>query len=145
MHTYVYTAEARGGRDGVVRSGSGVLDLPTKPAGSNKEGITPEELVAAAWASCFGTTLIFAAREYGLDFSDAVVRTRITYEVDHEAGRYELARAELEAVLPPGDHPAADEALRVAHGRCPISRVLREGIPQVEVAIAGSANGSAAG
>jgi organic hydroperoxide reductase OsmC/OhrA len=135
MRTYVYTAEAKGGRDGVVRSG--VLDLPTKLAGSRKEGITPEELVASAWAACFGTSLIFAAREFGLDFSEAVVRTRISYEVDHDAGRYELARAELEAVLPPGEHPGAEDAMQLAHGRCPISRVLREGIPQIALSIAG--------
>jgi osmotically inducible protein OsmC len=146
MPTYVYTAEAKGGRDGQVWSGSRTLDLPTKLAGASKEGVTPEELVAAAWASCFGTTLIFAARELDLDLSEAAVRARITYEVDHEEGRYELTRAELEALLPPGEHPRAEEALRVAHGRCPISRVLLQGIPDVEVSLAAeTAAGATAG
>jgi organic hydroperoxide reductase OsmC/OhrA len=89
--------------------------------------------MAAAWASCFGTTLTFAGRELGIDLSEALVRTTVHYVVDHREGRYELARAELEALVPPDDHAAAEEALRLAHERCPISRVLRDGIAELEV------------
>lgn len=136
MRTFTYTATAKGGRDGEVRSGSGSFDLPTALAGSAKHGATPEELVAAAWASCFGTTLLFAGRELGLDLSEAPVRASIRYEVDHDEGRYELARAELEVLLPPEAHSEAEPAVRVAHQRCPISRVLREGIAELDVRLA---------
>jgi organic hydroperoxide reductase OsmC/OhrA len=118
-----------------VRSESGSFDLQTALPGSSKKGATPEELVAGAWASCFGTTLLFAGRELGIDLSEALVRVTVHYVVDHDEGRYELARAELQALLAPGDHPHADEALRLAHQRCPISRVLREGIPELEVGL----------
>jgi lipoyl-dependent peroxiredoxin len=132
VRTYTYTATAKGGRDGQVWSETKSFDLTTTLAGSKKEGATPEELVAGAWASCFGTTLLFAGRELGVDLSEALTRATIHYVVDHDEGRYELARAELEALLPPGDHPQADEALRLAHERCPISRVLRDGIAEVD-------------
>ena len=133
---YTYSAVARGGRDGEVTLGSGPSTLPTKLPASRKEGTTPEELVAAAWASCFGTTLLYAGSEFDLDLSEVVIRTTITYLVDHDAGQYELARARLEALLPRGRaYPRADEALRVAHDRCPVSRVLLHGVPDVDVEI----------
>jgi organic hydroperoxide reductase OsmC/OhrA len=119
-----------------VESESGSFDLTTTLAGASKPGATPEELMAAAWASCFGTTLLFAGRELGVDLSQALTRATVHYVVDHDEGRYELARAELEALVPPGEQgPEAEEALRLAHERCPISRVLRDGIPEVEVCL----------
>lgn len=134
--TFVYTAIGNGGRDGRIKTESGSFDLTTTLPGSRKPGATPEEFVAAAWAACFGTTLTFAAKEFDLDLSAAEVRASITYLVDHEAGRYELARADLEVTPPPGEHPGIEDALRLAHQRCPISTVFRDGIPELHVGVA---------
>jgi lipoyl-dependent peroxiredoxin len=129
---YVYTAVGKGGRDGRVRSASGSYDLRTRLADSHQEGVTPEELIAGAWASCFGTTLTFVAREHGVELGEAVVQTKLTYLVDHETPRYEIVRAELTAVMPE-DAADVDAILEKTHERCPISKLLVRGVAEIDV------------
>jgi len=60
-----------GGRDGRVMADSGAFELPVHLPGIKGEGTTPEELIAAAWASCYGSSFHFIASQLGLDARDA--------------------------------------------------------------------------
>ena len=58
---YETTAYSTGGRDGHVRVEASPIDfdmaLPAGLGGSGKEGVNPEQLFAAGYASCFGSAL----------------------------------------------------------------------------------------
>jgi organic hydroperoxide reductase OsmC/OhrA len=132
MAQYVYTAVGKGGRDGEIRSTSGSYHLHTRLPDSRAEGVTPEEMIAGAWAACFGTTLFFVAREHGVDLGETVVEAKVTYTVDHQTPLYEVVRAELTAVIP--DEVAEGNAiLEQAHARCPISKLITRGVAEVAV------------
>jgi lipoyl-dependent peroxiredoxin len=120
---------ARGG--GEVTGASGALgplpvDLPTR-LGEASGKTTPEELLAAAHATCFTTALgsVLAGRRTPPERLE--VRATVTLDLSGE--RSEISLIELEAT---GDVPGVDdaafvEALREAEARCLISRVLAQG------------------
>jgi osmotically inducible protein OsmC len=120
---------ARG--DGEVVGASGALgplpvDLPTR-LGDASGKTTPEELLAAAHATCFTTALgsVLAARRTPPER----LEVRSTVTLDLSGGRSEIPLIELEATgaVPQADEASFAEAVREAEGRCLVSRVLSQG------------------
>jgi osmotically inducible protein OsmC len=120
---------ARGGGD--VTGASGALgplavDLPAR-LGETEGKTTPEELLAAAHATCFTTALgsVLAGRR----FPPAELRVHATVTLDLSGERPGISLIELEAT---GEVPGADDAqfadaVKEAEARCLISRVLAQG------------------
>jgi Ohr subfamily peroxiredoxin len=125
----IYTAEATssgGGRDGRVRTSDGVLDVELKlpPALGGPGGATnPEQLFAAAYASCFHGALRLVARNKGVRIGDdATVEAAI--DLGKDATRFAIS-ATLTAHLPGLDQGQADELVAAAHEVCPYSKATR--------------------
>jgi lipoyl-dependent peroxiredoxin len=133
MPQFSYSAIGTGGRDGAVSSESGSFNHATVPPGSRRPGVTPEELVAAAWAACFGTTLLHTARDHGIDTSDAVCRARVTFHADHRRGEYSISEADLSVYVAGVEPSALEPALAEAHEKCPVSKLLTSGVPDLAV------------
>jgi osmotically inducible protein OsmC len=120
---------ARG--SGQVRGGSGALgplavDLPNR-LGEAHDKTTPEELLAAAHATCFATALgtVLAGRHAPPER----LQVTATVTLDLSGARSEIPLIRIEAT---GDVPGIDdagfaEALEEAEERCLISRVLTHG------------------
>ena len=116
---------------GTVTGASGALgplavDLPNR-LGEAHDKTTPEELLAAAHATCFATALgsVLAGRKTPPERLE--VRATVTLDLSGE--RAEIPLVELEAT---GDVPGVDEAafadaVAEAEERCLISRVLTHG------------------
>jgi osmotically inducible protein OsmC len=128
--TVVWTGTiARGG--GEVSGASGALgplavDLPNR-LGEATGKTTPEELLAAAHATCFATALgsVLAGRKT----PPQRLEVQVTVTLDLTGARSEIPLIEIEAT---GDVPGSNdasfaEALKEAEGRCLISRVLTGG------------------
>lgn len=127
-----YTADAvssGGGRDGRVRSDDGILDLEVKmpPALGGPGGATnPEQLFAAAYATCFHGALRLVAGNEKIKVPDGT-----TIEAQVGIGPDETSFglvATITASLPGLDQAQADELINKAHQVCPYSKATRGNI-----------------
>ena len=125
-----YTAESTatgGGRDGHVKSSDGKIDLdnrPPKELGGSGEGVNPELLFSAGYASCFLGALRLVARNEKVELDDASgITARIGFGKDSEGG-FGLTVALL-GYLPGLEQGVADELMDKAHGVCPYSKATR--------------------
>jgi len=92
----LYTAQATAyhGRDGAVKSSDGILDLEVHPPtelGGRGSGTNPEQLFAAGYAACFGSSLLFFAARREIDISDSTVTALATAGRNAKAPRPNMA------------------------------------------------------
>jgi osmotically inducible protein OsmC len=128
LNKKLFTAEVSntGGRSGSFTSKNGVLNGPLGnplEKGSEKKGPNPEELFAAAYASCFHGALKNAIKAAGKEAKDSVV-TALVSLVENAAGGYEL-EVEIRATMPGIDKTTGQNILENAHKTCPYSKFSR--------------------
>lgn len=129
----VFTAQAKakGGRDGRISSDNQVLDLalstPKEMGGPGKSGSTnPEQLFAAAYASCFEGALGVAARQAQVKLEGVTVEALIGFGKAEDGG-YGIS-ADLHINIPGIGQSQAEELVEAAHGICPYSRATKGNI-----------------
>lgn len=117
------------GKDGKgwVSTQSGVLD--DQPYGFNtrfedEPGTNPEELIAAAHASCFTMALSFALA--GAGYNEGTLETTAKVSLDKDGDGFKISRSALDltAEIPGID---ADEFATIADGakkNCPVSKLM---------------------
>lgn len=117
------------GKDGKghVSTQSGVLN--DSPYGFNTRfgdtpGTNPEELIAAAHASCFTMALSFALAQAG--YSDGTLETSARVTLDAKDGGFTITRSELDlkASVPGIDPEQFADIAADAKANCPVSKVL---------------------
>jgi lipoyl-dependent peroxiredoxin len=117
------------GKDGKghVSTQSGVLD--DQPYGFNtrfedEPGTNPEELIAAAHASCFTMALSFALAKAG--FSDGTLETKAAVTLDKDGDGFKVTKSALtlNANAPGIDAGKFAEIAADAKANCPISKLL---------------------
>lgn len=133
---YSTVVAASGGREGRAVSDDGVLDVQLRRPKTNgvAEGTNPEQLFAAAWASCYQSALDAVARGAGEDASASTVQIEVSKGVD-ETGESGLA-AKISVQIPGMDTTKAQELVDAANKMCVYSKATRGNI-DVEVALAG--------
>ena len=116
------------GKDGKghVSSQSGALD---NPYGFNTRfedaaGTNPEELIAAAHASCFTMALSFKLAEAG--YADGTLETTSTVTLEKDDGGFTVTKSVLvlDAKVAGIDQAEFDELAGDAKANCPISKLL---------------------
>ncbi len=112
---------------GTVSMESGALDA--QPYGFNtrfedKPGTNPEEMVAAAHASCFSMALSMVLGEAGM--TATAIDTKCTVTLDKVDGGFAVTKSHLAvAVSVPGaDEAEVMKACEGAKANCPISKLL---------------------
>ncbi len=112
---------------GQVSTQSGVLNEQKYGFGTRFEdepGTNPEELIAAAHASCFTMALSFALAGEG--YNDGTLDTKAAVTLEKDGDGFKVTRSDLELKASvPGIDPADFE--RIAEGAkagCPISKLL---------------------
>ena len=117
------------GKDGKghVSTGSGVLS--DQPYGFNtrfgdEPGTNPEELIAAAHASCFTMALSFALAKAG--FADGTLETSAKVTLVQADGGFTITRSDLDltATIDGIDAARFEEIAADAKANCPVSKVL---------------------
>ena len=90
----------------------------------NEPGTNPEELIAAAHASCFTMALSFALAKAG--FSDGTLETSAKITLDQKDGGFTITRSDLDlkAKVPGIDPAKFAEIAADAKANCPVSKVL---------------------
>lgn len=118
------------GKDGkaVVSTQSGVLSDQPYGFGTrfgDEPGTNPEELIAAAHASCFTMALSFALAKAG--FSDGTLETTAKVTLDKEGDGFAVTRSDLKlkARVPGIAQDQFDQIAQGAKAGCPISKLLK--------------------
>lgn len=118
------------GKDGKghVSTQSGVLADQKYGFASRFEdgpGTNPEELIAAAHASCFTMALSFALARAG--YSDGTLETTAKVTLDKDGDGFTITRSDLDlSAMVDGIHP--DDFARIAadaKANCPVSKLLK--------------------
>lgn len=117
---------SQGGRDGKAESADGGFAVQFTPPSENAEGVTPEHLFAAAYASCFHGALLNAAKRGHFNLVGSTVVGRVALG-ENERGEYGL-KVELRAALPGIAEHDALHLMHQAHSTCPYSRAVRGNI-----------------
>jgi osmotically inducible protein OsmC len=91
----------------------------------NEPGTNPEELIAAAHASCFTMALSFALA--GAGFEDGTLDTKATVTLEKDGAGFKVTRSDLDLTAQvPGIGP--DQFADIAEDaktNCPISKLLK--------------------
>ncbi len=120
-----WTGDATAG-SGTVSTESSAVDAGFACASRflDGDGTNPEELMAAAHASCFAMTLARTLEEHGYQPERLHVEAEVTMEeIDRRAA---LIRSNLRvtATLEPDDAQEIERLAEQAHSECPVSRAL---------------------
>ena len=117
------------GKDGKGHVSTGLGALAAQPYGFNTRfedapGTNPEELVAAAHASCFTMALSFKLAEAG--FSDGRVTTSAEVTLEKEDGGFRVTKSALstKGEVAGMDQGKFEELAADAKENCPISKLL---------------------
>jgi lipoyl-dependent peroxiredoxin len=124
---YTARATATGGRNGHVKSDSGVLDIqvrtPQSLGGPKGDYLNPEILFAGGYAACFDNALLNIIREEKIKAGT----TSVTAEVSlgkNEKGGFGL-EITLQVKVPGVEHSVAEKLVNKAHQVCPYSNATR--------------------
>lgn len=128
---YSTKVNAIGGRNGMVRSMDGLLNLRLalpKKLGGNEDGTNPEQLFAAGYAACFGNAVIHITRnkEQKVDDDDVAVTATVGM-VSNDKGGFVLTVA-LDVTIAGVDPETARTIVEEAHKVCPYSNATRGNI-----------------
>jgi lipoyl-dependent peroxiredoxin len=116
------------GGAGVLSSGSGALDLPVTWASrtDQPDGKTsPEELIAAAHASCFAMALGLVLGENHTPPERLTVTASCTLDEVHGAPRITTVELNVRARVPSVDEQGLERNVAKAAELCPVSNALR--------------------
>ena len=113
---------------GTVSATSGIFsNVPYNTAGrfETGTGTSPEELIAAAHASCFSMALSSELGKLGI--TPDTIDTRATISLDKVATGWTVTASHLEvtATIPDADRAKFQQAADAAKAGCPISRLLK--------------------
>ncbi|RYE02690.1 MAG: OsmC family peroxiredoxin [Sphingomonadales bacterium] len=92
----------------------------------DEKGTNPEELIAAAHASCFTMALSFALARAG--FADGTLETEAAVKLDQDGeGGFVITRSDLTLIAKiPGISEEQFQALAEgAHANCPVAKLLK--------------------
>jgi osmotically inducible protein OsmC len=112
---------------GLVSTGSGVLkDQPydfTTRFGV-EPGTNPEELIAAAHASCFTMALSFALAQAGFSEGSLDTKAAVTIEKDGDGFKISKSALTLVAAIPGISEEVFQQITAGAKAGCPVSKLL---------------------
>lgn len=113
---------------GIINSESGsLLDLSysfTKRFGDER-GTNPEELIAAAHASCFAMAVSAELQKRNLKPSAIDVKANVSLEKAGDSWEIPAVHLQVWADVPGADAAQVEEAANVAKTNCPVSKLLK--------------------
>jgi len=120
---------------GSLKDGSGTISAPsgifsnvpynTPGRFETGTGTSPEELIAAAHASCFAMALSAELGKLGI--TPDTIDAQATVSLDKQAAGWAVTASHLEvtATIPGGDRAKFQQAADTAKAGCPISKLLK--------------------
>ena len=116
---------------GTLSTGSGALSDQTVTWASRAEAsegrTSPEELIAAAHATCFNMALSLVLKQRGFKAEQVVVDAVCSLELEG-APRISAVDVRVEGVVPGLDPDSFQSAVSAAADLCPVSNALRNNV-----------------
>jgi Ohr subfamily peroxiredoxin len=134
LEKVMYTASttATGGRDGVVRSDDGKLDVkldPPKQMGGTGTGTNPEQLFAAGYAACFIGAMKFVAGQQKLHIpADVSIDSKVSLGPLGAPQKGFGIAVDMLVHLPGMEQARAEQLIHDTHEVCPYSNATRGNI-----------------
>lgn len=113
---------------GTISTQSGALDAHPYGFATRFEGVAgsnPEELIAAAHASCFTMALSLILGEAGLTADKMDTKAVVTLEQQDGGFAVTASKLTLQAKIPGADDAQFQELAAKAKANCPISKLLK--------------------
>ncbi len=113
---------------GTISTQSGALDAHPYGFATRFEGVAgsnPEELIAAAHASCFTMALSLILGEAGLTADKMDTKAVVTLEQQDGGFAVTASKLTLHAKIPGADEAQFQELAAKAKANCPISKLLK--------------------
>lgn len=134
----LYEAEVTtvAGRNGHTKSSDGVLDLDVrmpKEMGGAGGATNPEQLFAAAWSACFGTSVAVAAGIQKIKIGEVTVTAKVG--VLHNNGNFDLG-AHLLVKINGVDFETAKKLVEATKSICSYSKATKGNINAVYEVVA---------
>ncbi|ADH99478.1 organic hydroperoxide resistance protein [Salisediminibacterium selenitireducens] len=123
------SATVTGGREGHVKSDTGVIDLDlSMPKGKDlpTDATNPEQLFAAGYAACFDGALNLMASKAKKDISSTLTAS-VSLIKDPEDGGFMIG-VHLKAEIKGASQEEAEDLVHKAHDFCPYSKATRGNI-----------------
>ncbi|QZX49377.1 Ohr family peroxiredoxin [Mycoplasma sp. E35C] len=124
---YEATAKAKAGREGLVQTTDGQLSLtlgfPKELGGANSDRNNPEQLFAAAYASCYSQAVFAVAANLGLDVKEAPIEVTVQLHKQDEPMAFEL-KVGISLTIDLEENKAK-ELMTLAHQTCPFSKLAK--------------------
>jgi lipoyl-dependent peroxiredoxin len=120
------------GKTTLETSGLGTFDVTWKARTEEAEGKTsPEELIAAAHASCYSMALSNILKQAGFPPEELNTRAEVDFDTSDGAKISEI-RLTLEATIPGIDEETFQKCAQEAKGGCPVSVALSN-VPSISL------------
>ena len=113
---------------GQVSTGSGVVsdeDVSWSARAEGAEGVSPEELIAAAHATCLSMALSHVLAEGGHEASRLETEATATFDKTDDGFRMTAIRLTVNGEVDGIDEAAFKEAAEGAKDNCPVSQALK--------------------
>ena len=113
---------------GRVSTGSGVLSeegVSWSARAENAEGVSPEELIAAAHATCVAMALSHALAEAGHTPTRLETEAKATFDKTAEGFRLTTMKLAIQGEVEGMDEASFREAAEGAKENCPVSQALK--------------------
>jgi osmotically inducible protein OsmC len=130
-----WSGDLKGGM-GAISTSSGVIDRApvTFPSRfENGAGSNPEELIAAAHASCFSMALAHELSQAGNIPQNITTRATIALRSDGNGFKITRIHLQTEGVVPGIDESVFSQTAEVAKENCPVSVLLKPGLESLTV------------
>lgn len=128
---YSTKVTAIGGRNGIIRSDDGLLDLQLAlpPAlGGTGKATNPEQLFAGGYAACFENAVIHVSRNKSDKITDKNIEVIAEVGlVPNGVGGFHL-EVSLHVIITGVNQAVAEEIVEEAHAVCPYSNAIRGNI-----------------
>jgi osmotically inducible protein OsmC len=131
----VWQGDSRSG-GGKFSTGSGVIRdqaYTWRMRFEDDPGTNPEELIAAAHASCFSMALAAGLSKAGFPPDSLRTHANLTMEQETAGWTVTRIRLEVEGQVPNIDEATFQQHAETAKKNCPISRLLAPGLKGIEL------------
>lgn len=105
----------------------------SKRVDQNARETNPEELIAAAAASCFGMALSKTLQDDGQASDKLRVKADVTLSIGDDGPKLTHLKLSIEAVLPEYTEDQMKDAVSKTAENCPVVQLLRPGFDSVEI------------
>jgi lipoyl-dependent peroxiredoxin len=133
----LWTGDSRTGKGLISTESRALFELPYSYATrfADEVGLNPEELIAAAHASCFSMSVASTLKKNGFDPVQTETTATCTMVTGDGPAQITHMHLHVRCEVPDIDEETFERLIQVADENCPVSNLLRNGLP-IEISTA---------